>query len=62
MFDFWLGLPPWMRLIAAAIMFAIGAAICWWFDFRVGLIFVCLGLAMIAVGGASDSEKNGYRW
>ena len=62
MFDFWLGLPPWMRLIAAAIMFAIGAAICWWFDFRVGLVFVALGLGMILVGGASDSEKNGYRW
>jgi hypothetical protein len=42
-------------------MFGIGAAICWWFDFRVGLIFVCLGMAMLFVGGASDSEKKGYR-
>jgi hypothetical protein len=61
MFDLWLGLPAWLRLVLALIMFGIGAAICWWFDFRVGLIFVCLGMAMLFVGGASDSEKKGYR-
>jgi len=62
MFDWWLGLPAWIRMILAVIMFAIGAALCWWFDFRVGLIFVALGMAMIFVGGASDSEKKGYRF
>ena len=62
MFDFWLGLPAWIRMLLAIIMFSCGAAICWWFDFRVGLIFVALGMAMIFVGGQSDSEKNGYRF
>jgi len=51
-----------MRLMAAAMMFGFGAALCWWFDFRVGMVFVALGLGMLIVGGASDSEKNGYRW
>jgi len=62
MFDWWLGLPAWIRIVLAIIMFAFGAALCVWFDFRVGLIFVALGMAMIFVGGASDSEKKGYRF
>jgi hypothetical protein len=62
MFGWWLGLAAWMRLLAALVMFGFGAAICVWFDFRVGMIFVCLGLGMLFVGGASDSEKKGYRF
>jgi hypothetical protein len=62
MLDAWMDLPAWLRIIVALIVVAIGGLLCWFISFRLGVLPLALGVAMLFFGGKSDSEKKGYHF
>lgn len=62
MLDFWIELPWWLRLTIAGIVLTLGILICLFVNIRVGFVLTGLGIAMLLVGGRSESEKQGYRF
>ena len=60
LFDWWMGLSPWLRAGTSLLLIGISAAL-WlvglrWLD---GLI---VGVILLMFSGPSDSEKNGYHF
>jgi hypothetical protein len=62
MWDMWLDLPAWLRVLLALGIMVAGGAIAWYLSFRVGLVIFALGFALFLFGGASGGEDKGYKF
>lgn len=68
MLELWMDLPPWLRIVVALGLMALGVAIVWisYTEARripfAGLGIAATGLVLVLVGGKSNAEKNGYRF
>lgn len=59
LFEWWYDLPWWARYGIALLMILISTAMLF-----IGRLFIwgwVVGLIMVAMGGRSQAEKNGYR-
>jgi hypothetical protein len=74
MLESWSELPAWIRIGSGLVLMLIGivwvvAGAMGYLDdpgqrsiSKVALVMIALGFAMFAIGGQTDSEKNGYRF
>ncbi|HEY8750944.1 MAG TPA: hypothetical protein VIM11_23370 [Tepidisphaeraceae bacterium] len=62
MFEGYLGLPWWLRLIFTGIVFCIGLFILLFVAVRTGFVILGASLAMFIFGTRSQSEKGGYNF
>jgi hypothetical protein len=62
MFDWWINLPAWLRLIVALGLIILGALIFWFVSMRLGIIIAVIGFGFFVAGGKSSAEKKGYRF
>ena len=62
MLEFWTELPWWLRLLVALLILGVGVVVFLFASVRAGCVIAGAGLVMFAIGGRSQSEKNGYRF
>jgi hypothetical protein len=62
MFDMWLDLPAWLRLLLALGIMVAGGLIAWYLSARVGIVIFAIGLALFMFGGTDSSEGKGYKF
>ena len=62
MWDMWLDLPAWLRLLVALGIMVGGGVIAWYLSARVGIVIFALGFALFLFGGSSGGEDKGYKF